>query len=288
MHAENEKTKGTRKRATRMGGKAARNTPTQPRIRAAPDPRLSRSMEYGIAILESFSGEHSTLGIAELAEIVGISRSTTHRYATTLVVLGYLEQDERRKYRLSRRAAGPGSSAIGAIRREIPARAVLEELREQTGHTVSMGVLDGTRAIYVHRLFAHRLGQHAIDRDLGVGAEVPLHATALGKALLATLPEEELGELLGRLELTRRGPKSMLTTKQLLSELERIRVTMLALSDEEFVSGERSIAVPVSHPRSEQRFAIEVSVPSATFTGDQLLKRLGPRVKRAARLISGG
>ena len=131
------------------------------RIKPDADPRLSRSLEYGVAILESFSGGRQTLGIADIADIVGVSRSTTHRYAMTLVALGYLEQDSRRKYRLARHAADPGGAVIGVIRREVSARAVLEELRKQTGHTVSMGVLNGARVIYVHRLLAHGAGQYS-------------------------------------------------------------------------------------------------------------------------------
>src|ERR1700722_13179716 len=177
--------------ATKRAGKARDDNtvedPRAPRILAAPDPRLSRSLEYGVAILESFTRERQTLGIADIAETLGISRSTTHRYAMTLVTLGYLEQNSKRKYRLARRAADPGSAAVGAIRRQVAARAVLEELREDTGHTGRMGVLDGPRVVYVYRLLGHSTGQHAVDRDLGVGADIPVYCSALGKVLLASL-----------------------------------------------------------------------------------------------------
>ncbi|HTA14682.1 MAG TPA: IclR family transcriptional regulator [Solirubrobacteraceae bacterium] len=279
-----QSTKGSRGSKARPDAASGGSPP--PRIRPAPDPRLSRSLEYGIAILESFSRERPTLGIAEMADIVGISRSTIHRYAMTLVALGYLEQDAKRKYRLSRGAAGPGSAAIGAIRRQIPARAVLEELREQTGHTVSMGALDGARVIYIHRLLGHRAGQYAIDRDLGVGANVPVHCTALGKVLLASLSDPERRELLASIELTRHGPKSVTDPKKLAVELDRIRPRALYVSDEELISGARSIALLVPRPRGQQQLAIDVTVPSAAFSVERLLESIGPSVKRAARLIS--
>jgi IclR family pca regulon transcriptional regulator len=149
-----------------------------------------------VAILEAVSGDRQSLGIFELAGILGISRSTTHRYAMTLVRLGQLEQDSKRKYRLARGATGPGAAAIGAIRRQVPVRAVLEELRDAVGHTVSMGVLEGARVIYVHRLLGHRSGQYAVDRDLGVGAAVPAYCTALGKVLLASLSDAERRQLI--------------------------------------------------------------------------------------------
>jgi DNA-binding IclR family transcriptional regulator len=258
-----------------------------PRIRSDPDPRLSRSLEYGVAILESFSGGRQALGIADLANIVGISRSTTHRYAMTLVALGYLEQDPKRRYRLARSAAAPGTAAIGAIRRLLPARAVLEELRDETGHTVSMGVLDGGRVIYVHRLLGHRPGQYSIDRDIGVGANIPVHCTALGKVLLASLSDPERRELLASIELVRHGPNTIRAKKRLAAELDRIGTGGVVVSDEEHVSGARSIAVLVPRPRSEHPLAIDVTVPSPAYTLDRLVEDIGPRLKRAARLISG-
>lgn len=288
MYENDEDKQSARKSSVgKARAQGASSGPPPPRIRPAPDPRLSRSLEYGIAILESFSREHQALGIAEMADIVGISRSTTHRYAITLVALGYLEQDPKRKYRLSTGAAGAGSAAIGAIRRQVPARVALEELRDETGHTVSMGVLDGTRVVYIHRLLGHRPGQHAIDQGLGVGANVPVHCTALGKVLLASLSDAERRELLANLELTRHGPSSITQKNKLDAELDRISAREVVVSDEELIRGARSLAVLVPRPRSEHSLAIEVTVPSSAYTVDRLLKSIGPRVKRAARLISG-
>ena len=225
----------------RSAGRAPAGSPP-PRIRDVPDPGLSRSLEYGVAILEAFSGERQALGIAELADIVGLSRSTTHRYAITLVALGFLEQDSKRRYRLAARAARPGAAAIGALRPQVPARAPLEELRDEIGYTVSMAVLDGVRLIYLHRLFGHRTGQHEIDRDLGVGAAIPVHCTALGKILLASLSDAERRKLLASLKLSLHGPRSIVDRKRLAAELDRMNVREPVVSDEEFVRGARSIA----------------------------------------------
>jgi IclR family transcriptional regulator, pca regulon regulatory protein len=287
MYKDDQDRQATRRSAGKTPSGGSSDSAKAPRIRDAPDPRLSRSLEYGIAILESFSGDRQALGIANLADIIGISRSTTHRYATTLVALGYLEQDSQRRYRLAARAASPGKAALGSIRRQVPARAALEGLRDETGHTVSMAVLDGARLIYVHRLLGHRPGQHEIDRDLGVGAAIPVHCTALGKILLASLSDAERRELLASLELSRHGPRSIIDRKKLTAELDRLSVRAPVVSDEELVRGARSIAMLVPRPRSEQQLAIDVTVPSAAFTLERLRKDIGPPLKRAARLISG-
>jgi IclR family transcriptional regulator, pca regulon regulatory protein len=256
-----------------------------PRIAPAPDPRRSRSLEYGIALLESYSSETPALGIAELAERVRISRSTTHRYAMTLVALGYLEQDAKRKYRLAQRAGRSGRAAIETLRCEVKSRAVLEELREQVGHTVSMAVLSGPRAIYVYRLFAHGRGQYGVDLGVGSGASVPLHCSAVGKALLASLPTGPRAELIAELELAPGGPNAIRDRDLLEQAIESIGAGEPVLDDEEQLAGARSLAVLVPRPLDALALAIAVSVPAGAYSASRMLKEVGPRLRRAARLI---
>ncbi|HEX3692212.1 MAG TPA: IclR family transcriptional regulator [Solirubrobacteraceae bacterium] len=276
-----------RGRHGRRGGRprTPRSDAPPPRIAAAPDPRRSRSLEYGIALLESYSGKEPALGIAELAERVRISRSTTHRYAMTLVALGYLEQDAKRKYHLSQRAGQSGQAAIEALRCEVKGRAVLEELRAEVGHTVSMAVLSGPRAIYVYRLFAHRRGQYEVDRGVGTGASVPLHCSAVGKALLAGLPAGARTELIGELELAPGGPNAIRDRGALERALQQVGPGEPVLDDEEQLAGARSLAVLVPRPPEALPLAIAVSAPAAAYGASRMLKQVGPRLRRAARLI---
>lgn len=262
--------------------------PAAPPIERAADPRHSRSLEYGTAILRCYSSRHQALGIADLADIVGLSRSTAHRYAMTLVALGHLEQDSKRKYRLAARAGDSGRVAIEAIRAEVGARAVLEELRDELGHTVSMGVLCGVRVVFIHRLFGHRRGQFAVDRSLESGAGVPVYCTALGKVLLASMAAPEREQLLAELDFEQQGPKAILDRRRLTAAVERIGASEAVLSDEEQLAGARSLAVRVPGARAGYTFAIDVTVPTAAYTPSRMIKELGPRLRRAAKLIAGG
>jgi DNA-binding IclR family transcriptional regulator len=256
------------------------------RVRPLPEPGLSRSLEHGVAILECFTGKRPTLGVSEMADMVELSRSTTHRYAATLVMLGFLEQDERRKYRLSHRAARPGVAAIDTIRLETPAAlTILEDLREQTGHTVSMGVLDGSRVIYIHRLFAHGAGQYEADMELFLGACVPVHCTAIGKALLASLGEPEQLEALGRLTLTREGPKTITSKEALAEDLARARLEGVAVCDEEQAQGVRSLAATIPHPGRSRPLAVSVTVPARLYSLKAMTAVFGTHVKAAAERI---
>lgn len=281
-------TTAIRARASSRGRTGSLRSGGERRVRVlpVPDPRLARSLEFGVAFLECYSSDRRELRIADLAEIVGVARSTTHRYAVTLLALGFLEQDSKHKYRLAGHAADAGRAAIGVLRSQVPARSVLERLRDETGYTVSMGVLDRARVIYVHRLFGHRPGQYAIDTGLGVGSSVPVYCTALGKVLLASLSDAEQRELLAELKLKRYTRHTIVGVRKFADELDRVSPRGVVVSDEEFRKGSRSLAVLVPRPCGEQPLAIDVTVPSSAYTVNQLFREIGPRLRRAGRQIS--
>ncbi len=256
------------------------------RIKPAPNPRFSRSLEYGLALLESFDSEHHAQQISDLADLLGLSRSTTHRYAQTLFALARLEQDPKRRYRLTHTAADPGTSAIETLRAETPdARGILEKLRDQTGHTVSMATINGSHALYTHRLHAHGPDQYAADLDHGVGAHIPLHSTAIGKALLASLSQTEQKALVSILTLEHEGPKTHKTKKALIDELNQIRTTGIATCDEEQAWGVRSIATHIPRPGRSRPLAISITTPASRHTPQTLTENYTTMLLRAARHI---
>ena len=98
-------------------------------ILKAPEPRHSRWLEYGLAILECFTDKWHTRGIADIADLLGVSRAATHRYALTLLVMGWLEQDNHRKYRLASGAGDVGISILALMAARAYSWPVLQELR---------------------------------------------------------------------------------------------------------------------------------------------------------------
>ena len=198
--------------------------------------RFSSSLVAGLAMLTCFTAEHPVRGIADMAVELDLGRSTTHRYATTLVTLGYLEQGPSRKYRLSSHVCDVGLSLLDSIVVRRVAREHLRGLRAQTGRTASLGVLGGTEVAYIDRWQGSRQGQYAVDVGIGLGTRLPVHCSAAGRALLARLPEAEQRELIARLRLTKRGPKTITTKTALRGELERIVVRGVAVEDEELLA----------------------------------------------------
>lgn len=258
----------------------------EPRIRPEPVTQYSRSMEYGVAMLECFGARRPMLRISELADILDVSRATTHRYGKTLVQLGYLEQENDRRYRLARSAGGPGIEFIKTLRLETPAaRTILEDLRDVTGHTVSMGVLEGVRVLYTQRLFAHGAGQYEADLGLDVGAYVPAYCTAIGRALMASLSAPGQREVISELKFKCSGRSA--TTKRLVlaEQLLAIEAAGISVFDEEQGRGVRSIAAAIAQEGRSRPMAISVTVPAKSMSVVAMKSKLGPQVKAAAERI---
>ncbi len=247
----------------------------------------SQSLERGLAILSAFRSGRPLLGVSELAREIGLSRSTTHRYIATLAELGYLQQDvATRKYRLGPRVLDLGFSAINSMDLREVAAPHLQELSDETGHTVNMAVLDGAEIVYIERCRTSRARQRDIDLNLHVGSRLPAYCTSMGKVLLAGLAPDALKEALKQTQLLQRGPNTLTSKSDLIKELDRVRADGRAVNNEELAYGLRSIAVPVRAQSGEVAAAINLAVHRSMVSFDELLARLGPPLERTAAEIS--
>jgi DNA-binding IclR family transcriptional regulator len=152
------------------------------------DGRLSQSLVYGLALLECFTGERPSRGIADLSDELGMGRSTTHRYATTLVALGFLERDYKRRYRLGLGGADVAFSLLYSLRLRELALPHLQRLRECSRCTVFLSVRHGEEVLCIMRLLSHRVGWRASNEALHVGSRSAARATPLGRVLLGAQP----------------------------------------------------------------------------------------------------
>ncbi|MGH2852605.1 MAG: IclR family transcriptional regulator [Solirubrobacteraceae bacterium] len=271
-----------------------------PRKSAAPSPggewresvphlresRYSQSLERGLAILECFTPERPVWGIADLAEELGMSRSTTHRYALTLTALGYLVQGARRKYRLGLRVTELGLSALSSTSLRVHARPHLEELGRRAPYTLAIAVLDGPEVVCVDRIRDRRRGWRPVDSGLGEGARLPAHCTAMGKLLLASLPAWEQRELIAELTLERRGPRTITSKAALRSELALTLREGLARGNEELAPELYEIAAPVRSQTREVLAAVGMVAHRSTISLEQLVEHLGPHLISTADRIS--
>jgi IclR family pca regulon transcriptional regulator len=247
----------------------------------------SQSLERGLAMLSAFKPATPELGISDLARELGLTRSTSHRYAATLARLGYLQQNpQTRKYRLGPRVLDLGFSAINSMELRQISAPHLQQLSDETGRTVNMAILDGVDIVYIDRCRTSQQGQREIDLDLHVGSRLPAYCTSMGKVLLAFLPVDERAMLIDRVQFADRGPNTISTKSALAAELERVRERGVGVNNEELAYGLRSIAVPVWGSGGKVVAAINVAVHRSAGSIEELADRLSPSLRHAAAEIS--
>ena len=274
------RTKSTNSKYTKKSAEPAWSVPS---LR---EPRYSQSLERGLAILGCFTPQRPVLGIADIADELGMSRSTTHRYVITLVALGYLEQGASRKYRLGLKVTDLGMSALNSTGLREHAHPYLEELRQRTSYTASLAVLEGTEILYVDRARSFRRGQNQVDLGIGLGSRLPAHCTAMGKLLLANLPEDEQSDLLATMKLTKPGPNTITSKKALRDELDQIHEENFAVDDQELAAELHSIAAPVRNDAREVVAAVSLEADISMITLAELVDALSPHLVSTADRIS--
>lgn len=258
---------------------------TAPKVPTLRDARYSQSLERGLAILQCFTSDIHLLGIADIADRLGMNRSTTHRYVVTLVALGFLEQpaNARRKYRLGPKVHDIGMATLNARPLRALVRPHLCRIRTELSYTVSLGVLEGDLLI-IDRLPGYR-GHAKLKVNLGVGSRLPTYCTSMGKMLLAHLPEEDLENAICGVILEQWGPNTVRSKRALRRELEQVHSVGFAVDDEELIQGGRAIAIPLRSKTGKVVAAIEVSAPTQLVEQRQMVKRFGPALLAASEQI---
>jgi DNA-binding IclR family transcriptional regulator len=196
-----------------------------------------QSVDRSARILRALASGPRRLGVSELAERLDITRPTVHGLLQTLQAHGFVEQDrDSEKYQL-----GPGLLHLGNSYldlNELRGRSIVyaERLAERASASVRVGVMHGPTVVVVHHVFR----PDAAFQVLEVGAELPAHASALGKAILAYAPRELVNDLIadGLPKLTGRT----LGATELRRELAAARPTGIARERDEAVLGEASLA----------------------------------------------
>lgn len=251
-----------------------------------PSGRYSQSLERGLAILGCFTSDTQLLGIVDIAKMLGMSKPTTHRYAITLVALGFLEQpaNSGRRYRLGTKAHSLGLAVLNSRPLRAIARPHLQALRTRLSYTVSIGVLDG-ELLVMDRLPGYR-GHAKLKLNIGVGSRLPTYCTSMGKTLLAHMSDDELDDAIGGVVLERWGPNTIRTKRALRTELEQIAAAGFAVEDEELTKGARAIAVPVRSNTKKVVAALEIAAPAVMLDRSRMVKQFGPKLIAASERIA--
>jgi len=242
--------------------------------------RLS-SVATAIALLKAFSEDEVDIGVSTLARRLGIAKSTVHRLATTLVSEGMLEQNpDNGKYRLGIALFGLGALVRRRMDVSTEAKPHLFSLRETTGETVHLAILDKAEIMYVYNLES----MQAIRMRSDIGIRKPAACTAEGLAMLAFQPTSVTDAILAR-GLTARTPRTNTDPRRFRAVLAAVRERGYAVEDEESETGMRSLAAPIRNGAGEVVAAVGVAGPVQRLP-DETLASFAPHVLSTAEAIS--
>jgi DNA-binding IclR family transcriptional regulator len=220
------------------------------------------------------------VSLNELAGAVTTAKSTTHRYVATLVELGAVRRDAAGRLHLGLKLIELAGALLGSDDLGTVADPILKELVATTGETVHLGRPAGGELVYVAKVESPQ-SVRLVSR---IGARLPMHCSAMGKAVLAALDEEaRQAQLAAPREARTRH--TIVSEAQLLEELARVREQGFAIDDEENEVGVRCVGAAILDARGEPHGAISVSAPAARMTLARA-QRTAPDVIRAAHEIA--
>jgi DNA-binding IclR family transcriptional regulator len=234
---------------------------SEPPAAARPSERV-KSADRVMAVLDLVA-ERRSMGFSEIAERLELPKSSAHALLRTVEARGYLVLDpEQRTYRLGSRIWELAQACHEIEDLRTLMKPLMDRLVERTGETVQLATLDGTSAVYL----GLSESPHPMKLTSRAGARLPAHASAIGKALLASIDPEEVRRRLGDATLVKLTDHTITGVPQLLDELERVRQRGYSVDDEEFAIGLRCIAMPISDIEGAVVGAISVSMPTPRYS----------------------
>lgn len=251
--------------------KATRKAPAVPLVSAA---------VRVLAVLDQLSRQRA-VGLEELSRQLKLAKPTVYRFLLTLQELGYARRIDGERWAMSMKMFNMGSRALDHLDLHAAARPIAEQLAEELGETVHMGVLDGDSAVYVLKIES----KYTIRMYSRVGRRMPLYCTAIGKVLLAWMTPAERDEALEGVRLVAFNPRTITTRAALDAAVAQVRQQGYAVDDEEREDGVHCIGAPVFDYTGAVVAAISVSWPTFRFTPGEEGEKI-ERTKEAAARIS--
>ncbi len=237
------------------------------------------TLARGLDILELFAGDSPELTQTEISERLGLPVPTVHRLVKLLTERGWLVRDSRSR----RLRVGLGAARLlPAVRLPELARDPLRAMADRTGETVNLATLDGSEVLYL----VSETGSNLLTLRSHVGLRLPVHATALGKCLLAQLDDQDARRVAGSEPYPALTPRTITSWDKLRAQLERVRRDGVAYSREEYEVGLHSIAVPLAWVDGDGPVAVNVSLPSSR-AGRDATAELTRELQAAADRITG-
>src|SRR6202162_6484536 len=238
-------------------------------------------LQRGLRLLHLFSDSPRGLTAKQVAGLTRLPVSTVHRFLANLVTAGFLTRDGDGNYRLGIACFTIGQAAVGQLDIRRLSLPYLRELNQQTRETIHLTVRHGLSAVYVEKLDS----PEPLRIHSRIGAPVPLNCTAVGKVMLAYMPEDELDRVLPELDLKRMTPNSVGNVQELNAELYRGRKNGYACDMEEDELHIRLVAPTIWDHTGSGQSSLSITAPTLRMPVMRL-RRLAPVIQAAGLKIS--
>ena len=242
-----------------------------------------RAVDKALRILETLGKALGDLGLVELSRHLAIEKSTLHRLLGTLEGRGFVRRDPLSlRYSLGIKMLELGTAVTARSALGRTAAPVLDRLAVRSRQTVNLAVLDGDEILYV----AKRESPEPLQLTVEVGRRLPVHCTALGKAMPAFRPALEVQRLLcRRRRLQQCTPHTITSPRRILRHLEEVRRAGFAVDREEQTLGMRCLATPVLDFTGYAVAAVSIAAPAVLLIEERVAK-LGPRLMAEVAEVS--
>lgn len=240
-----------------------------------------QSIERAIRILEELAEEEDGIGVTELAMRVQLHKSTVHRILNTLLRMEYVEQNPKtEKYRLGTKLLYLGAAILDRMDIRKESHELLKQLAEEVNETVHLVIPDNYKALYIDKIDSKR----TIRMYSQIGRRAPLHASAVGKAILAFSSPEYVEKVIKN-GLDRFTRNTIVDPHRLIEHLKEIKIRGYAVDDEENEEGIRCVGSPVFDYTGKVIAAISISGATVTIPPERV-QELASKVMYYARAIS--
>jgi len=245
------------------------------------DRNFVTALARGLEILRVFDANDSLLGNQEIAARTGLPKPTVSRLTYTLTQLGYLEYSERMgKYRLAAGVLALGYSVLSGMGIRRIARPYMQELAEYANASVSLGSRNRLDMVYIENVRPAR----ALAVPLEVGSWIPVATTAMGRALLAALPEDERQALVNA--IAESDPAAWPRRRQGIEQaIEHYQIHGFTLSLGEWHPSVHAVGVPLALPDGSSILAFNCGAPAYLFDPARMITDLGPRLVHLVRNV---
>lgn len=245
-------------------------------------PNSVRSVSRALAILEVLARKRGSQSLADIAALMRIPKTTVFRILRTLQREGYVQQDPAtRQFKLGPKVLGLATAYLGGLDLREVARPALTDLRQRSEETVHLGLLDEGEVLYVEKVDSPQ----TIRMSSRIGARAPAHCTALGKAMLAHLPPEQVDQIIERHGLPSYTRATLTDPLALKAELASVRARGVAFDRQEHEEDVCCVAAPVYEAQGRVVAALSVSGPAFRLTPERMEEVAG-WVLDASRQVS--